>query len=338
MPKLINCGGCFQRHERPSCLLKGPRRPTVTSTKPDTIESKMAAGGLTDDESAHFFGQDWEDGNVPERGTPEYLTYVEVRLRAQEKTHAQQVLDFKTQEAENKLRRLSLSPLKPGHSQLGTTGSHDTDAEACGVSSLADKLCKLRPEYYCDPTKSYEKMSFRELVRGCTRVLSFLRASKTNVDGYLSHLNFILDKASMGVYTTEGLVLYERNVTTKVLDGVILDWPEVDSACDSRYLSYEYTFDHLAKSDRHDKQSRHSRRKTARKSSSLLYDFELWDKNSPDICWLWNVRKCEGCERKHGICGLCHESHRAADCDQSTSVAIQQNRWPASDMAARGRR
>lgn len=321
MPKLINCGGCFQRHERPSCLFKSTRRPTETPVSKDAIDTNMATGGLSEEESEKIFGQDWEDGKVPDRGTQEYLNYVEAFLRSQEDSYARCLLNVKTEEVENKLRRLSLSPLQPSHKTLGTAGVHDTSPELHGVSTLSDKLCKLRPEYYCDPPKVYDKLSFRELIRGCTRVLSFLRASGINVDGYLAHLNFILDKASMGVYTTEGLVLYERNVTTKVLDGVILDWPEVDSACDSRYLSYEYTFDHHAKADKHDKQSRHSRRKSARKSNSVLYDFELWDKNSADICWLWNVRKCDGCERKHGICGLCHESHRAADCDLATGVA-----------------
>lgn len=144
----------------------------------------------------------------------------------------------------------------------------------------------------------------------------FLRSSNVKVDGYLSHLSFILDKAAMGVYTTKGLVLYERNVTTKVLDGVISDWPEVDPSSDSRYLSYEYTFDHMSKSDKQEKSGRHHKRKSSRKSSSIIYDFDLWDWVSSEICWMWNCRSCEGCERKHRLCGLCHESHRAVECEK----------------------
>lgn len=103
----------------------------------------------------------------------------------------------------------------------------------------------------------------------------------------------------MTVYTTEGLVLYERSVTTKVLDGILLDWPEVDSASDSRFLSYEYTFDHHSKTEKPDRHGKHACRKSARKSSSLLYDFELWDRISPDICWLWNCRTCAN--KFHGL-------------------------------------
>lgn len=288
----------------------------------------MATGGFTDQESAKFFGEDWTDGLVPERGTKEYVEYLEASIKSQTEVNEKRALDSHTQQLENKLRRLSLSPLPPAHERIGSKGSSDRDTpddsdpstELRGVSSLADKLSKLRPEYYCDPAKSFEKMTFRELIRGCVKVLSFLRGSQVNVDGYLSHLAFLLDKASMGVYTTEGLVLYERNVTTKVLDGVIIDWPEVDPASDSRYLSYEYTFDHMSKNEKHDRSNRQGKRKSIKKSSSILYDFDLWDKNSSDICWMWNCRSCEGCDRKHGLCGLCHESHRAVDCKKHRGV------------------
>lgn len=54
------------------------------------------------------------------------------------------------------------------------------------------------------------------------------------MDGYLAHISFLKDKASIaGVYTTEGLVLYERSVTSTVLDGSIDDWPGEDPASDS---------------------------------------------------------------------------------------------------------
>lgn len=247
-------------------------------------------------------------------------------LRTQTETHNKRMLELQTRNVEDKLRRLSLSPLPPAHAGLGAAGGGgisvdpDDPSELRGVSSLADKLSKLRPEYFCDPEKTYDKMTFRELIRGCTKVMSFLRSSNVNVDGYLSHLSFLLDKAAMGVYTTEGLVLYERNVTTKVLDGVILDWPEVDPSSDSRYLSYEYTFDHMSKTEKQEKHVCHSRRKSTKRSSSVLYDFDLWDKNSSDICWMWNCRSCDGCERKHGLCGLCHEAHCAVECEKHLSL------------------
>lgn len=317
---LINCGGCYQRHARPSCLFKQNRRPKEGEvTKGAIVSTTTMAAGFTDEESEKLFGSDWTDGVVPDRGSKEYVDYLEGVFKAQAAEHDKKLLEVRTRDVENRLRKLSLSPLPAPHGSMGGLSDPDAATELHGVSSLADKLSKLRPEYYCDPTKSHEKMTFRELIRGCAKVLSFLRVSNINVDGYLSHLSFLLDKSAMGVYTTEGLVLYERSVTTKVLDGVILDWPEVDPSSDSRYLSYEYTFDHMAKGDKHEKTSRHSKRKSPRKSSSILYDFELWDKNSADICWMWNCRSCEGCDRKHGLCGLCHESHRAVECEKYVS-------------------
>lgn len=57
---LINCGGCHQRHARPSCLFKQNRKAKAAVTK-DTITTTMAAGGLSEDESAQIFGEDWTD-------------------------------------------------------------------------------------------------------------------------------------------------------------------------------------------------------------------------------------------------------------------------------------
>lgn len=156
-------------------------------------------------------------GNVPERGTQKYLDYVEGVLKTQTDAHEKRTLHLHTQLVENRLRRLSMSPLPPAHGAVGKTAGHDmADAdtgadnqatEQRGISSLADQLSKLRPEYFCDPVKTYDKMTFRELIHSCTKVLCFLRTSHINVDGYLSHLSFVLDKAAMGVYITEGLVL-----------------------------------------------------------------------------------------------------------------------------------
>lgn len=45
-----------------------------------------------------------------------------------------------------------------------------------------------------------------------------------DVEGYLLHMAFIMDKAAIPwVYTTEGLVLYEREVTSKVIRGELSD-------------------------------------------------------------------------------------------------------------------
>lgn len=175
-------------------------------------------------------------------------------------------------------------------------------------------LCKLRPEAYCSTPKSYDKLTFRELTRGCVKVMMYLRSQGINVDGYLLHMSFVMDKAAIpGVYTTEGLVLYEREVTSKVIRGELTDWPEVDLACDSRFLSYEYTYDHVSRMDHKGASNGKPRRKSGRKIKSPIYDFDKWD---PEICWMWNCRHCEGCERRHGICGLCTGPHKAIDCEK----------------------
>lgn len=125
--------------------------------------------------------------------------------------------------------------------------------------------------------KSHDKLTFRELIRGCLKVLTFLRLNNINVDGYLAHISFLMDKAAMpGVYTTEGLVLYERAVTSKVLDGSIDDWPEVDPASDSCFLSYEYSFDHVGRSEIKQEKGLGQRRRSGYKMKSQIYDFIAW--------------------------------------------------------------
>lgn len=67
-------------------------------------------------------------------------------------------------------------------------------------------------------------MTFRELIRGCVNVLQWLVSQNIPVTGYLSHLSFMMDRAVLGnLYTTGGIALYERVVTTKVIDGSLED-------------------------------------------------------------------------------------------------------------------
>lgn len=93
---------------------------------------------------------------------------METAFKAQTEKYDKRVMDLQTQELDNKLQRLSMSPLPPAHSQVGHGGVQDnqpsqqnpdvnTDTGLHGVSSLVDKLSKLRPEYYCDQGKSFGK-------------------------------------------------------------------------------------------------------------------------------------------------------------------------------------
>lgn len=64
----------------------------------------MAAGGLTDEESAKIFGEEWTAGVVPDRGTKEYVDYLEEAIKAQTEQHEKQMLEAQTQQLENNLR------------------------------------------------------------------------------------------------------------------------------------------------------------------------------------------------------------------------------------------
>lgn len=327
LPKLINCSGCLTKHARPSCLWKKKISEMASKTTP-----------FSADEYQQIFGEDGEAGQVPDRDSPEYLPYIETLSLTRQKELDNSLREQRVREVENKLRRLSVSsnpsagggqgPKTQGQSMVtgtsqstrGTNYQAAASKQQCGNLRLASipDLSKLCPEAFCSAPKTYDKITFRELIRGCTKVMMYLRYFNVDIDGYLLHLSFIMDKAAIpGVYTTEGLVLYEREVTSKVIRGELSDWPEVDLASDSRFLSYEYTFDHVSCLDQKTSSSGKSRKRNGKKNKSLIYDFDRWD---PEICWLWNCRQCEGCDRKHGVCGLCSAPHKALDCDKHRST------------------
>lgn len=310
---LINCSGCFSRHPRPSCLWKAGTQRVTARYSPAT--SPDMATGFSKEELISIFGDDGAKGLVPPRDSDEYLDYIESALISKQEEIEKDKKAGRMLDVENRLRRLSLS-----HTPMVKSSPRpDAPEELQGISTVTD-LSKLQPESYSLPPKSHDKLTFRELIRGCLKVLTYLRLNNINVDGYLAHISFLMDKASMaGVYTTEGLVLYERAVTSKVLDGSIDDWPEVDPASDSRFLSYEYTFDHVSRNEIKQDKGLKQRRRSGYKSKSPIYDFVAWGVNSSDLCWLWNCKTCTGCERKHGVCGLCHGNHKAIECEKHLS-------------------
>lgn len=288
----------------------------------------MATKGnpFTADEFRTIFGEEGERGEVPPRDSEHYLPYIEKVLLSRQKELEEAMRDKRVVEIESKLRRLSTSAQPLSQSRGGQQAQNNSSFTGQSVSqqpggnphlAAVPDLSKLHPETYCSSPKPYDKLTFRELIRGCVKVMMYLRTCEVDVEGYLLHMAFIMDKAAIpGVYTTEGLVLYEREVTSKVIRGELSDWPEVDLASDSRFLSYEFTYDHVGRMDHKGSGNGKSRRRNMKKSKSPIYDFDKWE---PDVCWMWNCRQCEGCDRRHGVCGLCTGAHKAIDCEKYTS-------------------
>lgn len=142
---------------------------------------------FTDEEMVRIFGEDADKGSVPERGSPHYLSYIKKVLAAKQADVESSEKAIMTQEIESRLRKLSLSQ----------TWTNSRTNGASIIDGIAD-LSKLGPEPYCLPPKSNDKLTFRELINGCLKVLSYLRISGCVIDGYLAHLIYIMDKASMG--------------------------------------------------------------------------------------------------------------------------------------------
>lgn len=140
---------------------------------------------FTGDQLISIFGDDAATGLMPDHDSDDYLPYIEKVLTFKQKELDETLRDARVTELEEKLHRLSVSSppvINPAKNQ-GASGISQSSV----LVAITD-ISKLRLEFYCSSVKSYEKLTFRELIRGCVKVLHYLRLYKVDVEGYLSHI------------------------------------------------------------------------------------------------------------------------------------------------------
>lgn len=87
-----------------------------------------------------------------------------------------------------------------------------------------DYLGKLRPENHLVPIKSYESMNYRELILGMAGVHAHLQQHNRVTYGYEQHCLFVKRKSVSFLYANSASVLYDRQVTDKVISGEFSDY------------------------------------------------------------------------------------------------------------------
>lgn len=316
---LINCKGCGLKHKRPSCLFN--RRKKVT------IAHKMS--GFKQDE---FSTLGIDPTKVPDRGSPEYLAFLEgiVRQKQESITELEEA-EADHSAAESFTKAMGTMEAAMRNMMLTTTqlaGAATQQALGPGGStatSKQEKLSKCRPSHYIG--KPFKSLSIREFMLGCLKVLQFRLMEGCDVTNYLKHLIFLFGKVASREYVKEGILMYDHTASEKVLSGECDDWSPVDIEAQASYLSLEYS---KLYRDLKEKESRthapSGKPYKVKKSGSQgfgnatgspLYDFPNWPQG---VCWCWNAaRTCPRtpCGFQHDVCGLCgkEKDHRAINCE-----------------------
>ena len=256
-----NCSGCKGYHRGPwgpnQC---GYIQKSPGSGKP----SNPGSGGLTPPSSPPPVPQPGmpprlagEKGERAFKDNETYMDYLENRIHQWEEFHHRKDEEDRIKDLETKLRQLELSgqqrsaggvadaipagfshPRQPVPSAMAAatfanmgqppfpTADHlespTLSQDDHGKSKKSNS--KFRPDFHVDVQKSLDKFTFREYMLGCVCVAEALAAEGRPVAGYLSHIRFMVWKATVsGGYQTQTLIKYDLHVSTKVIRGMIPD-------------------------------------------------------------------------------------------------------------------
>lgn len=173
----------------------------------------------------------------------------------------------------------------------------------------------FRPEYYSllklngIPLRlvDHRKMSFKQLMYGMNCVAQNVRHSGYDIDGYLSHVEFITRHASDDSYMNCAYADYDHFVIDNFLKNPLAGFKVADS------VAIGHSF-HPAKLIL-DNQERGGTSRQKRKQNRKPVKGEIPDGYPENNCIFWNYRVCNnsGCQKKH-ICRVCEGNHKAVGC------------------------
>ena len=298
----------------------------------DISKGKMAEGG------------DGEDFTmppglvIPKRDTPEYISFLEEKLRDQREKLDGLREENKIISMESQLRDISLdiSKEKSTHRDLlgrhiPTGAGHDGGGARSAASLLLHAtpsqetkhltkeeeaaLCKFRPLSYLTNSKTPDKATYREFISGMSQVLCYIMSLGYNAKGYAAHMKFIANKAASNAYITEFIIRYEMAVTDKVFSEILPDWVSADPESIAIHLGVEATY---AVQGRQRWGAGPGRGRGVFRNTPAT-DLSSWPK---DVCWLYNTRQCNihGCTRLH-VCAKCRsKDHLAKECSDKSTV------------------
>ena len=175
----------------------------------------------------------------------------------------------------------------------------------------------LRPDYHIPADKSYEEMSYRELVYGMVNVVQYLNMAQIpeiTVADYLEHMKYICLKEIKPTYDQKAINKYEYDVTTKVFKNKIPKYIAGEHDAEVSNLGMEHTMafmraqQQLAKQQPAHNQGRQNQGRPRQNIQGYI--------PCPDhICKKWNFSLCDyqGCAKAHA-CAVCGGPHRGKTC------------------------
>lgn len=195
------------------------------------------------------------------------------------------------------------SPASVLHSPLTPALGHllgDADTSTRGI--------QLRPEFHVQhimnnvPIRSinYKSLSYYELMLGMAKVAKFLYHSGGDIASYLGHMIFVARQAQLDAFVDSTFVQYDHILIDAVLDGdiptFVAGYPLAQSMC-------------FHSANHKNVQKNKVKWPGSKKAKGGI---------SSEICYNFNFKTCEGCERIHA-CKNCKGNHRAPVCPKDKS-------------------
>lgn len=191
-----------------------------------------------------------------------------------------------------------------GSRQVPLTAAMNPSSMLDPADDIVIKGIILRPEYHVQhvigdiPVKniSHKNMSYPDLVLGMCGVAKYLLQLGGDIDPYLSHMSFIARQAYLDCFTDATFVEYDRVVTDAIIHG------DIPTYIPGYPLAQALAF-----------HSANHKTQYGKPKGRWIQPKRAKSNIANEVCYNYNFRSCEGCERLH-VCKQCRGNHKHANC------------------------
>ena len=180
----------------------------------------------------------------------------------------------------------------------------------------------IRPDYHLPTDKSYEEMSYRELMFGMLNVLQALMlANHPDITplSYLDHMKFIAHRELKPTFVMKAVNQYDWDVTNKVLTREIPKFEAANHQAMSTHLTMDKTLAYIRMQQDMVKQVQQIQRNPGQNQNRQGQSQARYRIQCPDgFCKKFNFTTCDfnNCMRAHQ-CAVCGAGHPARGCSQN---------------------
>ena len=208
----------------------------------------------------------------------------------------------------------STGPPPPSAMVSEVTDALSRISVAIDPSGSEVKGITLRPEYWVQHDRqgvpvralNHARLTIPELMYGMFRVMSAV-TDPSQKAAYEAHYKFLSECIIQDLYPARAYVNYDREVTNKIINGELSEYP----ACDLPSFALQL------RKDKEKPQTRPYYRGNKRCDTLGTYRQDTSSSRSPmpedwpnDICYNWNVNSCFGrCVKLH-VCVNCRYRHK----------------------------